>query len=475
MTDNIEIEPASSNWLNFPPPHIELFAGNGRQQVIEAREDAIDRNVNALIAEMDARDRAAAVEQIASPLAPRPTLVATTYAAWAKQPRFKRRPVFGWLAYLGEVTLLSAPGGLAKSTLASAMAMSLATGRDLLGFAPKQCRVLYINLEDAVGEVCLRLEAVARHHGFSFSDVDGWLHAVGADQGGLLTFTHQFLGRDAIRPEAIAALRQCVARCGADVVILDPLVAAIGGGQNDQNLMGQLLRELKKLATAQDFALILVAHTRKGSNALTDGADATAGSGALTNLSRVGLGLVGVSEARARELGILPGEERRYRELVNTKANLAPIQDGFIVELVSVGMGNGTADYPDEDKVAVAIPYTPPAGGGSWVTSQMQRDVLVRIAKGSAGVSLSPASRGSRSFVDPCSTALAPHLPGKNRCAIESAAKHVVGDLVARNWVEAVDAAVPKASGGTNKSKGFTVHWDRTPWANDPRPGPFVA
>jgi hypothetical protein len=139
-------------------------------------------------------------------------------------------------------------------------------------------------------------------------------------------------------------------------------------------------------------------------------------------------------------------------------------------------MSNGTAEYPEEDRVAVVVNYSPPVGGtGSWITSQMQRAILDCIAAGVGGVSLSPTPRGVRSFVAPCAKALTPHLPGRDASAVEGVAKHVVGDLIARDWVQVVDTIIPKASRGSNKGKGLTVHWSRTPWAADPAPGAFVS
>ena len=227
---------------------------------------------------------------------------------------------------------------------------------------------------------------------------------------------------------------------------------------------------------------ICLAHNRahkEGVNALTDGADATSGAAALTNLARVGLGIVNIAENRTRELGILPGDKWRYRELVNTKANLAPIQNGVFFELVSVGSGNGTPEFPDEDKVAVAIPYTPPAPGTSLYSTQLMRDVLVKIAQGvninGTVQPLSPTTKGSRAHHVICVPAVANHYPDKSREGQEAIAKAVVAELKKKDWVEIVDVTIPKASGGTNQAQGLTARWSLTPWANDPQPGPFAS
>jgi hypothetical protein len=405
-------------------------------------------------------------------------LPGASYGASVANGLYKRKPIFGAFLYKGEITILSGPGGMAKSTWASAIAVSLATGQGFFGFRVAQRPVLYINLEDALGEVALRINAIEKHHKLSRNDIDSNLYLIGAEDAHLSELVESDgRGGNRIREAGFKELTRVVKHCGAELVILDPLVLLLSGGQNDGNLVGQVMRKLKAMAIELGFALMLIAHTRKGANALTDGADATAGSGALTNLARVGLGTVSIDERRAQALGILPGDERHYREVVNTKANLAPIQNGVFFELVSVGMGNSTPEYPDEDKVAVAVPYTPPSPGTSIFSTQLLRDVAVKIAQGikinGAVQPLTPDSRGPRAHHTACASTVAHHYPDKSQKELEAIAKGVVAELLKKGWVESVDVTVPKSSGGTNTAKGLQVCWPMTPFHADAQPGPF--
>lgn len=437
------------------------------------------RTTASLLAVAGANDNTSAANAPAAApsiaVAPQP-MPGASYGACIAATPYKRKPIFSAFLFIGEITLLSGTGGTAKSTWATGIAAALATGQPLFGFPVRQRRVLTINLEDSIGEVGLRFKAAERHNRLSRNALVSNLHLIGAEHAHLFALVESDgRGGNRIREAGFEELRRVVQHHRAELVILDPLVLLMSGGQNDGNLVGQVQRRLKSLATELGFAVLMVAHTRKGANALTDGADATAGSGALTNLARVGLGIVNIDEKRGRVLGILPGDEWRYREVVNTKANLAPLQDGFIFEIVSVGMGNGTPDFPDEDKVAVAVHFTPPPAGTPRFTLQFERDVLVSIAQGAGGQPLSPTPRGSRAFHSVCATVAMRHHPGKSQAEAEAIAKAVVADLLVRGWLESTDTLIAKASGGTNAAKGLNVRWSVTPWATDPKPGPFVS
>ena len=389
---------------------------------------------------------------------------------------YKRKPIFATSLFIGEITMLSGTGGTAKSTWATAIAGALASGHPLFASDVRVRRVVSVNLEDSIGEVTLRFSAVQKQHGLPRGALASNLHLIGAEDAHLFTLVESDgRGGNRIREAGFDALRRVVEYHRAELVILDPLVLLLSGGQNDGNLVGQVQRRLKVLATELGFAILMVAHTRKGSNALTDGADATAGSAALTNLARVGLGIVNVDQKRAQTLGIMPGDEWRFREVVNTKANLAPIQDGLIFEIVSIGMGNGTPDFPDEDKVAVAVHYTPPPPGTSRFSGQLERDVLTMVAAGINGAPLSPTTKGARAYHTACIAAVAPHHPNKTHGELEAIVKAVVADMMEKRWLAAFDTTTIKASGGKNPAKGLAVCWANTPWANEPRPGRYLA
>lgn len=197
-----------------------------------------------------------------------PSLPGAMFGSFAVQPLFKRRPIFGAYLYLGEITLLSGPGGVSKSTFASAIAMSVASGMPLLGIKTVQRQVLFINLEDSAGEVHLKLAAVARHAQLPISVVANHIRIIGAEDA------HRFIlteaderGKLRLRDAGFEQLRHVIEHDRPELVVIDPIVLLMAEGQNDNGTMAQVQRRLKQMAVELDFALLQVAHTRKGSNA----------------------------------------------------------------------------------------------------------------------------------------------------------------------------------------------------------------
>ena len=91
---------------------------------------------------------------------------------------------------------------------------------------------------------------------------------------------------------------------------------------NDNAVMALVIRELKRLATKFDCAVLVVHHTRKGAD---DGnAEAISGASATVNLARRAIMPVPMTEKEASNFGVLPSERFRYFKLVDAKSNLAP-------------------------------------------------------------------------------------------------------------------------------------------------------
>jgi RecA-family ATPase len=80
-------------------------------------------------------------------------------------------------------------GGVGKTALRYAQALSLAIGRALTGeHVFQRCRVLIISLEDDTKELRRRILAARLHHNISLAELDGWLFlaAPGAKAGKLM-------------------------------------------------------------------------------------------------------------------------------------------------------------------------------------------------------------------------------------------------------------------------------------------------
>ena len=241
-----------------------------------------------------------------------------------------RRWLYGTYLIRGEITVLAAPGGAGKTALATGLAVEIATGMELLGEKIRKAhelKVLFINGEDGRSEIERRVMAffLAHAHKIRLQSPDR-LFVAGANDARVqrLSFLRTTdrnssmldrTGFDALEA-ALEALRP-------DVLILDPLVAFCGGGNmNDNAVMSLVIRELKRLATKFDCAVLIVHHTRKGPD---DGnAEAISGASATVNLARRAIMPVPMTDKEATQFGVLPSERFRYFKLVDAKSNLAP-------------------------------------------------------------------------------------------------------------------------------------------------------
>src|SRR5208282_808319 len=110
-------------------------------------------------------------------------------------------------------------------------------------------------------------------------------------------------------------------------------------------------RELKRLATESNCAVLIIHHTRKGGE--KDNVEAISGSAAMVNLARRALMLMPMTGDEAKKFGVLPSEQWRYFKLVDAKSNFAPRSaDSPWYRLHSVELPNAEAPvYPFGDNV----------------------------------------------------------------------------------------------------------------------------
>lgn len=97
-------------------------------------------------------------------------------------PEARSLPTRKWLLghwlQRGEVTVIIAPGGSGKSTIGHTVALSLASGRELLGKAlPYGSQAAWIfNLEDGTDELERQMAAACMFHGISPEDCGNRLY-----------------------------------------------------------------------------------------------------------------------------------------------------------------------------------------------------------------------------------------------------------------------------------------------------------
>jgi hypothetical protein len=227
-----------------------------------------------------------------------------------------RRWLYGTYLIRGEVTVLAAPGGAGKTALATGIAVEIAAGVTLLGenIFGSELKVLFINGEDGGTEIRRRIWALrlARPNDLGGQNLDR-LYVAGADDARVqrLSFLRT-TDRNAsvLDKTGFEVLISALETLRPDLLVLDPLVAFCGGGNmNDNSVMSQVMRELKRVAASVDCAILIVHHTRKGADkkGTDDGnAEAVSGAAAIVNLARRAIMPVPMAKDEAVENGVSP-------------------------------------------------------------------------------------------------------------------------------------------------------------------------
>jgi hypothetical protein len=288
---------------------------------------------------------------------PKKPRIAATPFLWRDPAKIPRREfLYGQHLIRKFTSAKFAAGGVGKSILALTEALAMATGRPLLGIAPKQrCRVWYWNGEDPKEETERRIAALCSHFGIVEDEIKGWFfYDSGRDQEIAIAATTKTGA--VIAAPVVEALINTILNNEIDVVIIDPFVSCHRIIENDNPAMDLVAKKWTAIADDTNTAIELIHHTKK-----TGGAEATVedGRGAVALLAAVRSAQVlnKMTPEEATKAGIV--NFREYFKVENGKANLAPPPEGKDwYQIISVRLANGDGGSLDNgDNVGVAVKW----------------------------------------------------------------------------------------------------------------------
>jgi hypothetical protein len=389
-----------------------------------------------------------------------------------------RRWLYGVDLVRGEISLLAAPGGVGKSSLAIGMMGALATGQALLGerICGNDLTTLYINGEDSTIEMRRRIWAFCLKHHLTEQAIDRFL-LLGADDWRVqkLSFLRTEKGNSVLDHDGVTHLESILAEVRPAVLVLDPLVVFCGGGNlNDNAGMSLVLRSLKRLANKFDCAILILHHTRKGGD--ISNAEAIGGASAIVNLARRAIMAVPMTAEEAPRLGVLPSERFQYFKVVASKSNLAPRSDDLPwYKLCSIELPNAEPPiYASGDRVqAVERVHLPQSSAYATADDQIiKRAIFDTVERGKVIGGLtypySPnvtGARNERSLLEDAiaavqkATAPRPWHPDDLRAVVERS----IGTMKSEGWL--VEQEIP--AGRFRRGRALTANWTRTPWAGE--------
>lgn len=264
-----------------------------------------------------------------------------------------RRWIIDRLLLGGTVTVLTAPGGSGKTTFTTGLALSIATGRTILGLTVSSPGNVWVwNLEDDYDELERSIAAAQQRHAVSHGEIDAKLSVNSAlDGSGLCTATEGREGMTLLEPVFDKISAEIEAK-GVSVLIIDPFVSSHAVEENSNTKIDKIVKAWARVARATDCAIILVHHTSKAGAGEVSSASAR-GASALTSAARGVLVINKMTADSARSVGVPDSDRWRYFSVQDDKHSRAPAEEARWFEIESVVLPNG-------DSVGVASPWDVP-------------------------------------------------------------------------------------------------------------------
>ena len=264
-----------------------------------------------------------------------------------------RRWIIDRLLLGGTVTVLTAPGGSGKTTFTIGLALSIATGRPILGMTVCEPWNVWVwNLEDDLDELERSIGAARQHHSIEDAEIVGKLSVNSALDGSeLCTATEGRDGMTLLEPVFDKISAEIKAK-DIRVLIIDPFVSSHAVEENSNTKIDKIAKAWARVARATGCAIILVHHTSKAGAGEVSSASAR-GASALTSAARGVLVINKMSADAARAVGVPDSDRWRYFSVQDDKHSRAPAEDARWFEIVPVGLANG-------DSVGVASPWEVP-------------------------------------------------------------------------------------------------------------------
>lgn len=265
----------------------------------------------------------------------------TVYDFWDASKLEPRKWIYGKHYLRKFVSVLASAGGVGKTSMIIAEALSIASGKPLLGEAVhERCKVWIVNLEDPMEEMQRRVLAAMKFHDIKREDVEGYLF-MDAGRDFQMKFATQT--RDGVVPND-ALIEYMIKRTTEEdigLVIIDPWIGAIDINENDNSAMNTATAGVRQVADEAQCSIGVVHHIRK-----TNGEDATIdsvrGAGSLIGAARAARVVNKVAEDDAISIGVPPDQARGLFRVDDGKANLAPpASDAVYRRMVGVQIENG--------------------------------------------------------------------------------------------------------------------------------------
>lgn len=285
-------------------------------------------------------------------------LLATPFK-WLDPKTLPRREfAFGTHYIRKYVSVTVSPGGLGKTSNGIVEALSMASGKALVGIKPPQrMRVWLFNAEDPRDEMERRIMAACIHYKLKPEDIEGYLFLdTGREQELVIAREDKRTGVKVVEPIVEAIVEQIRANA-IDVKIVDPFVSTHAVNENDNGAIDKVAKLWAHIADKTNCAIDIVHHLRKVADREATVEDAR-GAVSLIGAARSVRVLNRMSEDQATAAGVPKDERFSYFNVHQGKSNLTRMDAGQTWRrLESVPLGNGRGLSRPQDHAGVVTEW----------------------------------------------------------------------------------------------------------------------
>lgn len=264
------------------------------------------------------------------------------------------------------VTTTISPGGIGKTSLILAEAISMVTGQAILGIPPEEIsRVWVWNGEDPTEELHRRVLATCQGHGIEQDQLNGLFLDSGRTREIIIAEETKSGARICV-PIYEAVIRT-ILRHKIDVFIVDPFVSSHHVSENDNMAIDLVVKSWARIADITNCSIELVHHAKKTGGAEVE-VEHARGAIALISAARSARTLNGMTEEEEIKAGKGDVSDRRqFFRVDNGKANMAlPPNRSRWYKLESILLPNSDGGILNNgDEVGVPTSWTWPNAADS--------------------------------------------------------------------------------------------------------------
>jgi hypothetical protein len=278
---------------------------------------------------------------------------------------------------LGYLSMLVAPGATGKSVLSIVVAISVATGRDLLGLKQKASgNVLLINNEDDYNELERRVSTISLNFGITELELEEKLFIQSGYDSKIIIAREE--DGTVLEGPHLSEIEQFIRTNNIKHIVIDPFVSIHQCNENDNVKMDAVVSILKGIAGKYKLSILIIHHTRKvGGLSISGDVESARGASAVKDACRIVYTLEDCPEHIAKDYGIPLHDVQRVKLLQDAKTNFSLATNSPIfIYMESVKLANGeTVGVPHKYNPTKIIKEEKPN------PEQVKSQVILGIAK----------------------------------------------------------------------------------------------